>query len=1044
MDLFPNLRAALTLAAAWSASLVAGLAAEPSPVTLSIRLPGEASGPARLSSPARPGTLLSLEASTNLSDWQDIATLHDAALGYPAPVSSTSGHTYFRLRSQPRGPADDWKNELRFDGEPFRSAGDREIRWVKFAIPLPGGDRVHYQDSAVYPFHYDFVTRRVTPFVGLDRAALDAVSLRRTNQQVVLGAVLFPPGTNFVEYGVQFVGLDPYPPEDVARWFELVKSTVHAPDGAGALYLPAYEQAEMARTNAAAFAARQIAVASVERWGTANHVYAPGWAFGRLKYFAGSEIAAAFADGRLRPEDILLTDGVPASTPLVAGIISLTPSTPNSHTALLAQSFGIPFVHLPDAADRDYARALAGHQVILRAVSRLDAGLATVLDVEGVLEPSLTDQLMARKQPTPIAYQPKQRLGAFSASTDSLTAADIRHFGGKAANFGLLRTAIPSNSPAAIAFSFDLWDAFMDQPVAGAGTLRGAISNRLSAHTQYPPDMPRLLADLAAVRELIVKSAAFSPELQAAVTNALAGFEATRKIRFRSSTNVEDSETFSGAGLYDSYSGCLLDDLDGDGSGPCHCDPDEPQERGVFRALKKVYASFYNDHAFLERLRRGVHETEVGMAVVVHPSFPDEEELANGVATLRFSFSSFSTSYQGALVSQLGAESVTNPDGAAVPEVVNVYGFGATSMDLTLARRSSRVPLGAHVLEWDHGYREMVGLFRLVGQRFRALNPQRNTVELDFEYKRDARLGPVVKQVREVPRPAGAQAVPAVLIHQPTTWRVAQREAADVFSNHRLKSLLALTTRNLELTGTNLAAGLYADGLFTYAAGGRTNSLGGPLAGWPEASRTADGTINRWTTGAGADRREWSLETGFTSEVPGSEPPILTQRDFTLFLHAGYATARTRVTGRDPAETVTNEVVALEPVAGIPPGSLLQQREATGTGGLRLVTRFYWPDPGDGFAGGYTAPLLGFVDTRITGLTPEPVVLTGYFSQTYRPGHHNFTEEYLFEPGLDPQVPAAVLAELAAADVRLIYVQLGYSPGPIIRTLGFDGKWRDR
>ena len=70
----------------------------------------------------------------------------------------------------------------------------------------------------------------------------------------------------------------------------------------------------------------------------------------------------------------------------------------------------------------------------------------------------------------------------------------------------------------------------------------------------------------------------------------------------------------------------------------------------------------------------------------------------------------------------------------------------------------------------------------------------------------------------------------------------------------------------------------------------------------------------------------------------------------------------------------------------------------------------------------YTAPLLQFVETRITGLTTDPIVLTNCYSQTYGPGHHNFTEEFIFEPRLDPGVPPATLAQLNAANIQLIYV----------------------
>ncbi len=55
----------------------------------------------------------------------------------------------------------------------------------------------------------------------------------------------------------------------------------------------------------------------------------------------------------------------------------------------------------------------------------------------------------------------------------------------------------------------------------------------------------------------------------------------------------------------------------------------------MFKAIRKVFASFYNENAFLERLRLGVDESKVGMALLVHHSFPDDGELANGVAVVR-------------------------------------------------------------------------------------------------------------------------------------------------------------------------------------------------------------------------------------------------------------------------------------------------------------------------------------------------------------------------------------------------------------------------
>ena len=317
--------------------------------------------------------------------------------------------------------------------------------------------------------------------------------------------------------------------------------------------------------------------------------------------------------------------------------------------------------------------------------------------------------MLALKVPEPINFLTKQTYGAYWTNTDILVPTDIQYFGGKAANYGLLRRWIPTNCPIAIAFSFDLWDEFLDQTLPGGGTLRSNLASRLAPYTNYPPDIVSLKTNLAAVRALFTDTASFNAAQQQAITNALAPFfNPLRKIRFRSSTNVEDAEHFTGAGLYDSYSGCLMDDLDGDTSGPSQCDPTESKERGVFRAIQRVYASFYNDDAYLERLMHRVNESQVAMGVLVHHSFPDEEELANGVATPTFTFTTSSTNVTGDLVTQLGAVSVTNPDGSSAPEIVTgkryTSAYGST-YSLTLKQYSSLVPLGEYVMDWQADYR---------------------------------------------------------------------------------------------------------------------------------------------------------------------------------------------------------------------------------------------------------------------------------------------------------------------------------------------------
>ena len=57
-----------------------------------------------------------------------------------------------------------------------------------------------------------------------------------------------------------------------------------------------------------------------------------------------------------------MTDGIPSELPYVAGIVSLVPSTPNSHVAILANTYTVPFVYLALAEDAQTARDRSDHQ----------------------------------------------------------------------------------------------------------------------------------------------------------------------------------------------------------------------------------------------------------------------------------------------------------------------------------------------------------------------------------------------------------------------------------------------------------------------------------------------------------------------------------------------------------------------------------------------------------------------------------------------------------------------------------------------------------
>jgi hypothetical protein len=187
------------------------------------------------------------------------------------------------------------------------------------------------------------------PFVGMTREQFDQATLYRQGRKAVLGAVIlppvggYPPPPSYPEYGIQFVGLDAYSKEEIAAMFSLVKARILADPGVQAFYFPSYEQTSTARANREWFEAQNIPISSAARWAEGNVCYSNGWAIGELKYVEGTGIQEAYLSGQLNRGDILLTDGVPAEIPFVAGVISLSPSTPNSHVAILATTWGGSF-----------------------------------------------------------------------------------------------------------------------------------------------------------------------------------------------------------------------------------------------------------------------------------------------------------------------------------------------------------------------------------------------------------------------------------------------------------------------------------------------------------------------------------------------------------------------------------------------------------------------------------------------------------------------------------------------------------------------------
>jgi hypothetical protein len=939
---------------------------------------------------------------------------------------------------------------------------DEPMYWTKLTIPT-GSSEVYYQNAENYPFHYEFAVKYLPQFKGMTREQFDAATLGEgATQDALLGAVVANVGMS--EVGIQLVGNKVYDKAAVLAALEKVKKTLDLPDGAQLFYMPTSKQLEAANGMADELAAAGFPVSGPERWATGDQVYSEGWTVGRLKYVPTDKIEEAYAEGELKPTDVLLTDNVPAEVPYVAGIITLAAATPNSHVAILAQSYDVPYAWPRTSEVQAEIKAMDGKQVLFRAGGY---PLMQVSEVGEIREP-LRSQLLELKKPDPIQVAPKSPYGQIAVSVDALNNDSVKHVGGKATNYALLRRTLPEvNTPKAMAFTFDLWDQVMavkvpsTQTPGAEVTLGAEIAHRLAPYRTYPPsDLPGLKATLAGVRELIL-NAPLPTTLKDQVLKAISdnGFTENRGIRFRSSTNVEDTGTFTGAGLYESYTGWVKPRGD---------------KRTVFEAMLSTLASFYFDNAYLERVRRGVPETDVAMAILATYNYPDKLEKANGVATLTYRAGLGTPT--GQMVSQIGDESIANPDpGAPKAEVMDLHFFGGTpSAYIKQASTHPDVRLGETVMAKED-YESFGAMMKEVGDQYLKEHGLQPPLTLDFEYKKMAPTDAgetedklVVKQVR--PIPSSTDKVPVAMMPGTQDFQVSMGEGGDIFARHALKSKWTVKSDGAWLNGpdANTNVGPLTEVKVEYLDWVKQpdgtlvperKNFEGRLADFPGASHAFseeefslmhsdswDGQLGRSTLSLATNKTR-NEEQGPAMEL--DEDGLVYKVDLKNPFPAMWTDwdGREHQVIQQPLADPDIYLIPTPPLQDwvhdrwnfqIDPGEVrLENRpEAVKDAAVLIQPRYqYVWHPRDMIV--KTESLGKWQGTTITGLTTTPIKLTDDFSQTMEPQHHNFGEDFIFEPRLDPNVTAEQLAELEDQDIVQIYIE-----GNGIFVSGKDGVWR--
>lgn len=604
-------------------------------------------------------------------------------------------------------------------------------RSVKVVYDTANG-ALYFQNSQRFQIHYAFASTHLS---GNGLPVVPALNEFNTTEyfspsrRFILGAV-----THYEGPGVWALELSPY---DTAS-ATMITTLYNAVKGVG-FFGPALTF----HPTSDAITVTARALPSTVRVATTDQIYAAidyqpltlGTAIGRLRFTTASQLASTY----LSYEDIVVLDEAPNDISVVQGLITQTFQTPLSHVNVLSQNRHTPNMGLRGAMTNPQLRALEGHLVELVA----SATQWTVREVTA----TEAEAWWTAHRPTSVTLPPLDLTATHVMNVEDITpeptgtatlrdsiAASVRAYGGKAAQYAVL--ARTPNVPVrpALAIPVYFYDHFMRQ---------NGLWDRLTtllADTQFTADAAYRSARLTEFRDAILRGTVdegLQTELRTRIAEHLPGTEG--HIRFRTSTNSEDLEGFPCAGCYESHTG-------------------NPEAwNTVLDAIRQAYASTWLFRTFEERSYYGVDHRSVGMALLVHRNFPNEE--ANGVATTANPFDASGLDPAFYVNVQFGgaAEVVHPPSGVQSDQAL--YYFNQPGQPVTYLAHSSLIPAGRNVLTAAQMY-ELGTALNAIHQRFSAAygpavgNTGWYAMDVEFKFDNDHGWGTphlIVKQARPYP-----------------------------------------------------------------------------------------------------------------------------------------------------------------------------------------------------------------------------------------------------------------------------------------------------
>jgi hypothetical protein len=609
-------------------------------------------------------------------------------------------------------------------------------RSTKVVLDQAGSEQLYFQNSQKYTIHYDFVSEHLSggelPLVPA-LSSFNASEYYTPDRRFILGAI-----THYDGPDVWALELAPYDTASAAMVTKVYEAAASASYFGPALaFHPTSESHETLLDKLGA----GVRVVTTEEL-YAEIEYQPltlGTAIGRLRFAHALDLAEVY----LSPEEIVVLDEAPNDISVVSGLITEEFQTPLSHVNVLSQNRQTPNMGLRGAMTNPDLLALEGAWVELKvSATGWSVREATSEEAEAyqasrrpdpVVLPALDLEVTDLRDIEDVTPEPE------GVSLRDAIKTAVNAFGGKAAQYSILAKTEDVPTPKAFAIPVYYYDQFMRE---------NGFYDRLDellADGDFENDASVRDAELAAFRQSMLEAPVdqtFQDELEDKIATDYPGLT----MRFRTSTNSEDLEGFPCAGCYESATG----------------DPQNWDD--VLNAIRQAWASIWLYRTFEERSYYGIDHKSVGMALLVHHNFPDEE--ANGVATTNNPFDPSGLEPAFYVNVQWGgnAEVVHPPAGVTSDQFL--YYFDNPNQPVTFISHSNLVADGETVLSNVQTHELGVAL-AAIHQRFSAAYGPAAGIDdwyaMDVEFKfddmesEDGTVGLFIKQARPYPGRGGGE-----------------------------------------------------------------------------------------------------------------------------------------------------------------------------------------------------------------------------------------------------------------------------------------------